>query len=123
MSLQMPIILGLTFRVTKHKKPPPVIPNKPMFHNDPYLNTPSPEPDNDVQLQLQEQLPVIPEEGPQLQPHQGSQDDPDVPIEPQAEPTDEQKMEANNPIDTSTNNVHVRIIYVRPHEGECSCHM
>ena len=31
------MLLGLTLRAAKQKKPPPVIPHKPHFHNDPYL--------------------------------------------------------------------------------------
>ena len=113
----MPIILGLTLRAAKRKKPPPVIPNKPMFHDDPYLRTSSPGPSDEGQPQLQEQQP---EGGPQLEPHQGAQQDPRVPMDPQAEQNDEQETEASNQIASPCN---VKIIYVKPYQGECSHHM
>ena len=31
------MLLGLTLRAAKQKKPPPVIPHKPHFHNDPNI--------------------------------------------------------------------------------------
>ena len=34
MSIRMPVLLGLTIRSAKKKKPAPKIPSRPMFHDD-----------------------------------------------------------------------------------------
>ena len=44
----MPLMLALTLKAAKHKKPLPKIPQKPMFHDDPYLEEENNEENNDV---------------------------------------------------------------------------
>ena len=48
LSIQMPLMLALTLKAAKHKKPLPKIPQKPMFHDDPYLEEENNEENNDV---------------------------------------------------------------------------
>ena len=48
LSIQMPLMLALTLKAAKHKKPLPKIPQKPMFHDDPYLEEENNEENDDV---------------------------------------------------------------------------
>ena len=48
LSIQMPLMLALTLKAAKHKKPLPKIPQKPMFHDDPYLEEENNKENDDV---------------------------------------------------------------------------
>ena len=61
----MPMLLGLTLRAAKQKSPPPVIPHKPHFHNDPNIEDSSSDtqnrtPEPNVQSRNNQILNVMP---------------------------------------------------------------
>ena len=61
LSIQMPIMLGLTVRAAKQKKLPPKIPKSPMFHDDPHLEEDVPEDiqeDHQNSEEIQPQIPL-----------------------------------------------------------------